>query len=104
MEEPDEDDPGRRKSNPEQIIKAQRKASKVFKKINIKEDSFQQVDRERQALMQSLNKKGTDHVIILLTNKISQLGYQTEYLFCFITTFFNGHCSDIRISVTKKKQ
>ena len=102
MEEPDEDDPGRRKSNPEQIIKAQRKASKVFKKINIKEDSFQQVDKERQALMQSLNKKGTDHVIILLTNKISQLGYQTEYLFCFITTFFNGHCSDIRISVTKK--
>ena len=79
MEEPDEDDPGRRKSNPEQIIKAQRKASKVFKKINIKEDSFQQVDKERQALMQSLNKKGTDHVIFLLTNKISQLGYQTEY-------------------------
>ena len=103
MEEPDEDDPGRRKSNPEQIIKAQRKASKVFKKINIKEDSFQQVDKERQALMQSLNKKGTDHVIFLLTNKISQLGYQTEYLFCFITTFFNGHCSDIRISVTTKK-
>ena len=69
VEEPDEDDPGRRKSNPEQIIKAQRKASKVFKKINIKEDSSQQVDKERQALMQSLNKKGTNHVIIFLTNK-----------------------------------
>ena len=48
--------PGRRKSNPEQINKVIRKASKSFKKINIKQDTPDDYDEEREVLKMTFSQ------------------------------------------------
>ena len=51
--------PGRRKSNPEQISKVIRKASKSFKKINVKQDATStpdDYDEEREVLKMTFSQ------------------------------------------------